>query len=208
LHNDPVSTSRDRRTRHRCHHVPQSRAMAWIRDDRKVRQLVHQRNGSEVEHVTHSRIEGANSALAQNHLAVALREDVLGAEQEIRYRRGHSALQQHGPAEFPDSLEQRIILHVAGTDLNAVGVLSNQSCSFIVHRFGHDWKPGFFARPNKQFQAFHAESLKRIWRAAWLERTAAKRRCAGIAHQLGSANDLGFRFNRAWSRYHGYILAA
>ncbi len=80
--------------------------------------------------------------------------------------------------------------------------------SLIVHRLGDDRKSGFFARPREQLQAFLTESLERVRRAAWLECAAAKRRSAGLAHQLGSANDLLFRFHGAWSGYHGHVLSA
>ena len=68
-------------------------------------------------------LEGADAALAEDDLVVALREDVLGGEQPLLHRRRHAALEQDRLAQPADLGEQGEVLHVAGADLEHVGHL-------------------------------------------------------------------------------------
>jgi len=141
-----VGTGGNRRARHRNDLVSQTRSVARIRDDWKVGQAVHNGNRREIQHVSRGGVEASDAALTQNHLVVAFRQHVFGAEQKIVDGRGHSALDHHRLVQFSDDLEQRIVLHVAGADLNAIRNVGNGMCAFGVHRFGDDRKPCLIAR--------------------------------------------------------------
>ena len=134
---------------------------------------MHYWNCSEVEHVARGGIEASHSTLAQNDALVAFSEDVLSAQQQVVDRRRHSALQQHGLFHFADCLEERIILHVARADLDAICELGNHLRAFGVHRFGDDRQAGRLACARQELQAFFPEALEGIRRAARLERAAA-----------------------------------
>ena len=68
---DPVRPSRDRRARHRDHFVAQAGAMRRVGDDRQMRQLVHDRNGRQIEEIARRRVEAPHAPLAQNHVVVS-----------------------------------------------------------------------------------------------------------------------------------------
>ena len=70
-------------------------AVARIGDHRQMRQPLHDRDRRQVEQIARHRVEAANAALAENHLAVPFGEDVLGAHEQIGDRRRHAALEQH-----------------------------------------------------------------------------------------------------------------
>src|SRR6266511_1758887 len=53
-------------------------------------------------------------------------------------RRRHAALEEDGLAGVADTLQQREILHVAGTDLEDVGVLGDEIDLVGLHDFGDD----------------------------------------------------------------------
>ena len=81
--------------RHRRDQVGPAGRVAGIDDDRQVAQPLDVRHGAHVEHVARRVLEGAHAALAQDHVRVALGEDVLGRHQQVLDRRAHAALEQH-----------------------------------------------------------------------------------------------------------------
>ena len=81
---------------------------------------------------------GPDAPLAEHHVRVAAVEDVLGGQQELVDRRAHPALQQGGLARVADGLEQLVVLHVAGADLEHVGVLGDHRDVLGGHHLGDD----------------------------------------------------------------------
>ena len=145
---------------------------------------MHERNRREVEHVARGRVEAAHAALAENHLAVALGEDVLRAQQQIVIVAAMPRLSSTGLPSFPTVLQQRIVLHVARADLDAVGVLGDESRALFVHRLGDDRQSRFLARACEQLEPLDSEPLERVRRAARLERAAAQRTSRRRARNL------------------------
>src|ERR1017187_5066163 len=190
LDDDAVRSGGDSGARHRRDDGAASGAMARIRDDWKVRELVHDRDRGEVEEVSRRRVETAKAALAEDHVRVALGEYVLGAEQEILYRGGHSALEQDRLPDLADRLEQRVVLHVARADLDAVGDLGDKMRSLVVHRFRDDGEARFALGERKQLESLASESLEGVGRAARLERTAAEGDRTGSLHRARGFQDL------------------
>ena len=130
-----VGAGGDRGASHRRHLVAQAGAVTRVGDHRQMRQSLHQRDGRQVEQVARHRVEAANAALAEDHLIVALGEDVFGAHQQVDDRRRHAALEQHRLLHPADGAQQGIVLHVARADLNAVGVFGDEIRALFVERF-------------------------------------------------------------------------
>ena len=98
-------------------------AVRRVDDDRQVRLQPQDRHGREVERVARGGLEGADAALAEDHVRVARREDVLGGHEPLLDRRREAALQEHRVAALADGLEQHEVLHVPRADLEDVDVL-------------------------------------------------------------------------------------
>ena len=92
----------------------------------------------QVEHVAGRVLEAADAALAEDHAAGCPGEDVLGRHQQVLHRRAHAALEQHRLLRLADFLEQVEVLHVAGADLEHVGVLLDELDLARVHDLGDD----------------------------------------------------------------------
>ena len=129
--------------------------------------------------------EGAHTALAEDDVVIALAHNVLGGHQEFFQRRRDAALQQDGLAGASGALEQREILHVAGANLDDVGILLDQVERFVIHRFGDDEQAEALANFGHDLQPFFAQSLKRIRRGAGLVGAAAEELGSGASDALG-----------------------
>ena len=143
--------------------------------------LLHGGNDAEVERVAGVVGEGAHAAFAEDDLVVALAHDVFGGHQEFFERGGHAALQQHGLAQAAGALEQREVLHVAGADLDHVGLLVDQFQRFVVDGFGDDAHSEVVADFGHDLQGFDAEALKCVGRGARLVGAAAEELRTGAA---------------------------
>jgi hypothetical protein len=86
----------------------------------------------------------------------------------------NAALQQDRLVGASGALEQRKILHVAGADLDYVGILVDQVERFVIDGFGHDKQAEAVADFRHDLQSFFAQSLKRIGRGARFVGAAAE----------------------------------
>ena len=86
-------------------------------------------------------LKGADAALAEDNVLVALGHDVLGAHHKLFQRVGQAAFEQHGLFLAAHGLEQLKVLHVAGTHLDEVHVLE-QGQVLGVHDLGDDGGAG------------------------------------------------------------------
>ena len=127
-----------------------------------------------VEHVPRRILEGPHAALAQHHVRIALRQDVLRRHQQVLDRRAHAALQQHRLLGLADFLEQIEVLHVAGADLEHVGVAFDQRHLARVHHLGDDRHVVLVADVAQNLQALLAQSLETVRAGARLEGAAAQ----------------------------------
>src|SRR6266545_728755 len=80
--------------------------------------LVERRDGQQVEREPVGGLERPDAALAQHHAIVALLQHVLGRHQELVQRRRQPALEEDREAGPPRLREKRVVLHVAGPDLD------------------------------------------------------------------------------------------
>ena len=171
--------------------------VARVDDHRQVRELLQHRHRGEVEREAVGGLEGADPALAQQHVRVALLEHVLGRHQQLLERRGQPALDQHRLAGAADLGQQRVVLHVAGADLDDVGDLDHGLEVARVHQLGDDRQAGLRLGLLEQPQALLAEALERVRRGARLVGAAAEQRGAGGRHGAGGGERLVARLDRA-----------
>ena len=97
-----------------------------IGDDREVGETVHHRDGAQVEEVAGGRIEAAHAPLAEDDVGIALGQDVFRREQQLLDGGGETSLQQNRLPGAAGALQQRIVLHVPGADLDDVGDLGHE----------------------------------------------------------------------------------
>ena len=95
LDDDPVRSGRGGRERQRQHEVAAPGGVARVDHHGQVRELLEHRHGHDVEREARRRLERADPALAEDHVLVALLEDVLRRHQQLLERRRQAALQQH-----------------------------------------------------------------------------------------------------------------
>ena len=57
----------------------------------------------------------------------------------------------------PDGAKQRVVLHVARADLDAVGHFGDEVRAFFVERFGDDRQPRLAARQREQLESALAQ---------------------------------------------------
>ena len=94
------------------------------------------------------------------------------AKQEFVDRRTRAPLQQRRAMRFAHRLEQPIVLHIAGTDLQHIAVLAHQIDIFRRNDFGHDRQPRLLASLGEHFEANFLETLETVGTGPWLERSA------------------------------------
>jgi len=81
----------------------------------------------------------------QDHLLVAGGEQIFCGEQQFLDLGREAALQQHRLARLADRAQQGEILHVAGADLERVGMFGDDVDVGRVHHLGDDRQAGLLA---------------------------------------------------------------
>ncbi len=125
-------------------------------------QAFGQRHSGHIVQIPRRVIETSNPTLAQHNLRIALREHVLRAHQQVIDRGRNTSLEQYGSMRFADFGQQDKVLHVAGTDLNHVGILGNQFDIARIGDFGNHRHLGRASSGLQNLQALFAQSLKCI----------------------------------------------
>src|SRR5688572_14557986 len=113
LDDQAVGAGGDGRPRHGRDFIAAAHAVAGIDKDRKMRELLHDRNCRQVQRVAREGFEGANTALAQDHVLIAAGQDVLRRQQPFLHRRSNAALQEDRLTCAAEVAEERKVLHVA-----------------------------------------------------------------------------------------------
>ena len=182
--------------------------MARINNHRQMAQLLHRADGGQVECVARVRLERADTALAQNHLLIAARHDVLRAHQPLLDGRRQTALKQNRLANLTQLFQQVEILHVARADLNAVHLVHEGVNVVGGHQLGHDGQPGLLAGMAEHVQPLVCQSLEGVRGRARLERTTAQHRRARVLHRLRNGGNLLVALHGAGTRHNREFLAA
>src|SRR5579862_2361307 len=183
-------------------------AMAGIDHNGKVAEPLYSRHDAEVESIAGVVSEGTDSALAQDHFVIALAHHVLGCHKEFFKSSGHAALEQHRNAGAPRPLEQGIVLHVAGADLDHVGIFFHELHGFVVDGLGDNLHAEPVTNFSHDLQAGFAQALEGIGRGAWLVCAATKELRAGAEHLLGHGHGLVVILNGAGTRNDGQARSA
>ena len=182
-------------------------AMAGIDEDGQVAALFDGGNDGEIESVARKVGERADAAFAEHDVVVAFGEDVFGGHEKFVESGGHAAFEEDGFFGAAGAFEEGEILHVAGADLDDVGVFLDEVERFIVDRFGDDAEAVVFADVREDFQTGEAESLKRM-RSARLVGASAEETHTGGLELLGDGEALLFGFDGAGTGDHGDVRAA
>ena len=95
LDHQTIGTGSDRSFRQLRHHPCVAAGVAGVHHHRQVGHLVQHDHTGKVQRVAHTGLKGADAALAQDDVLVALGHDVLGAHHELFQRVGKAALEQY-----------------------------------------------------------------------------------------------------------------
>src|SRR5215470_14849513 len=93
------------------------------------------RDRGDVERISRVGFKRADTALAQNHVVISTGKNVFGGKQEFFHRRREAALEKNRFANFAESAQKKIILHVASADLIDVHVVAHHFDLGGVHNF-------------------------------------------------------------------------
>ena len=192
----------------RLHQRAAAGRVARVDDHREVRELLEHRHGGEVEREAVGRLERADAALAEQHVRVALLEDVLRRHQQLLERGAEAALEQHRQARAADLAQQRVVLHVAGAELDHVGDLGDRLDVARVHQLGDDRQPGLGLGLGEQAQALLPEALEGVRARARLVGAAAEEARAARGDRARRGHDLVARLDRARPGDEAEVVAA
>ncbi len=166
-----------------CHQRRAATGMAGVHDDRQVGFFLQHRDRRHIEGVAGGCLESPYAALAKDHLIVAVGHDVLRRHEQFLDGGGESPLEEHwfpGAAHFG---QQGEVLHVAGTDLEHVRVLSHQVHLPGVHHLGDSAKPRLAPGIGQDLEPVGANPLEGVGRGAGLECPAAEQHRAAALHR-------------------------
>ncbi|MNK71396.1 hypothetical protein D3C87_908460 [compost metagenome] len=141
-------------------------------------------------------------------MRVALVEDVLGGHEPLLEGSSGAALEHDGFGEAADLLEQREVLHVAGAELEDVGVVSAQLHVLRVHDLGNDGHLQGLAGLREKLEPLFSESLEGIGASPGLEGAATEDRRPGILDGLGGLEELLAGFDRAWAGHDDELVGS
>ena len=149
-------------------------AVARIYEDGEVAAFFYRGDYGQVQSVAGKVGEGTDAAFAEHDVVVTFGEDVFGGHEEFVESGGHAALKKDGEFGAAGAFEERKVLHVAGADLDDVGIFLDEVERFVVDGFGDDAETELLANLGKNFQAGETEALKRVRRGAGLVGAAAE----------------------------------
>ena len=159
---------------HRCYVIPMSCSVAGVDDDGQVGQFVEDGYYTQVQGVAGFGFEGADAAFAHDDFAVPFGHDVFGGHEPFADGGHHAAFQEYGAFGFADGFEETVILHVAGADLENIGVFGNEIDLIGGHDFGDEWESGGFAGFFEEFESFFFQTLEAVGGGAWFVGSAAQ----------------------------------
>ncbi len=172
-------------------------SVAGIEDDGEVGELLEGGDGGDVAGVAGVSFKGADAALAEDDVRVAVGGDVFGGHEEFFQGGAEAAFEQDGAAAFSEGFEERVVLHIAGADLEHVGIGGDEVDVGFREDFGDDGEAGALAGKGEEAEAFFAEALELVRGGAGFEGAAAQEGRAAGGNRIGGAEDLVFGFDAA-----------
>src|SRR3990172_32752 len=188
--------------------VPLACGVAGVADDRQMAQPLDHRYCVHVEGEAGGRLVGADAALAEDDVGVAVGEDVRGGEQPLLDRRPHAALEEHGLVRLADLVQEGEVLHVAAANLEDVGVAGDEVDVAGVHHLGDDGQAGLGAGFGEDLEALFAVTTEGVGATAGLEGAAAQDMGAGGLHRPRRLHDVLLRVHRTGTRHHHQAAVA
>src|SRR5690242_13502600 len=183
-------------------------AVRRIGDHREMRKFFDDGDSCDVEGVAGVGLEGTDAAFAEDDVVIAAGENVFGTEEKLFHGGGHAALEEDRFADFAESAEKIIILHVAGADLEDVDIFGHHTDLRKVHDFADGKETEFVGGFAHELEACFAEALKSVGRGARLEGPGAKNLCAGFGDAFGHGQNLFARFDGAGAGGDNDFIAA
>ena len=114
---------------------------------------------------------------------------------------------RHGRVRFADGFEQLVVLHVAGADLEDVGVFGDELDVLGGHDLGDDGQAGLVAAA-ASISGLFLEALEAVGAGARLEGAAAEAGGAGLLRRRRRCEDLLFALDGAGSGDDADVAAA
>ena len=167
-----------------------------------MREVLDRRNRTDVKRIARVRLIGADAALAENDVRIALVHNVLRRIQPLVDRRRKSAFQHDGFACAPDRLEEAKILHIARADLEQIGIGGDRVHRLDDRHLRDDAQPRALTRLGEVLQSLFLQPLERIGRGARLVRAAADELRPALLDDLRRLEQLRTRLDRARARHH------
>lgn len=90
-----------------------------------MREHLDQWNGADIHGVARDFLKCTNTALTEDNVAIAMGENVLGGQEPLFDGCRHPTLEYDWFLSTPDLIKQDIVLHIAGADLQNIGVLAD-----------------------------------------------------------------------------------
>lgn len=208
FHDEAVGTAGDGGEGHRLDEAPFAGAVARVHDNRQMRKVLDGGDGGKVEGVPRIGLVGADAALTEDDVRIAFVQDVFGGVQPLVEGGGEAALQHDGFLGAADFLQQAEVLHVAGANLQEVGVFGNGLDGVDFGDFGDDAQAGLFLRLGKIFEAFFLQPLEGIRRGAGLVSAAAQELGAALFRDLSGGKELLAALDGAGARHDHEFIAA
>ena len=169
---------------------------------------MHHRNRRNVHRIPRRRFVSPNPALAQNHVVVPARHDVLARQQQLLNRGRNPPLQQNRLPHLPQFPQQVEVLHIPRAHLEQIRVRQHRLDLRDLHHLGYRQQPMGLRRLAHQFEARNPHPLKRVRRTARLERASAQKAGARSLHPRRRLEHLLAVLNRARPSHHGNFFAA
>ncbi len=183
-------------------------AVAGVDQDGQVAEALDGGDDAEVKGVSGVIGEGAHAALAEDDLVVAFAHDVLSGHEELFQGGGEAALEQDRLAKTACLLEQGVVLHVAGADLDDVSPLGDEGEGFSIDGFSDDAQAEAFTDPGEDAEGIEAEALKGVGRRAWFVSSAAEELRARGCDLFSDGEGLFLSFDGAGTSDNGQVATS
>ena len=105
LYDQTVGAGRDTGQGRRGNVLAVAGGVARVDDDRQMAQLTHNGNRRDIERVARVGLEGTDAALAQHHVARAVRQQVFGSHEPFLNRGRKTALQEYRHTDRTERFE-------------------------------------------------------------------------------------------------------
>ena len=187
---EAIGANSDRGAGKRQDLVALAGAVRRVDEDREMAAFLDGGNDGEIQGIAGEVREGADAAFAEHDVVVAFGEDIFRGHEKFVEGSGHAALEENRLFGASGTFEKREVLHVAGADLDDVGVFLNEVQGFVVDGFGNDAESELLADFGENFEAGEAKPLEGVRRSARLVGAAAEEAHTGGFQAFGNGEAL------------------